>query len=78
MVMATKNYEPKRTGNEESHAGKRAAFKEAKKERSGLAGEINAAFAQAGKYKEEETSYWNKIPDLDGEIKYQGTAKRKK
>ena len=41
----TKNYSPKRTGNEESHAGKRAAFKEAKAERSGLADSINRVLA---------------------------------
>ena len=75
--MPTKNFEPKRIGNSEARPGKREAFKEGKKERSGLASEINNAFTQAGKYKEEETSYWNKIPNLDGEVKHQPLPKRK-
>ena len=75
--MSTKNYEPKRIGNAEARPGKRAEFKDAKAARSGLASEINNAFALSGKYKEADVSYWNKIPDLDGEVKHQPLPKRK-
>jgi len=67
--MATKDYSPKRIGNESSHAGKREAFKAAKAERAPLATHIHDAFAKRGDYAEGDTTYWNKIEDLDGEIK---------
>lgn len=67
--MATKDYSPKRTGNEASHAGKRQAFKAAKEERAPLATYINDAFAKRGEYAEGDTKYWNKLEDLDGEFK---------
>jgi hypothetical protein len=40
----SKNYAPKRMGNEESRPGKREAFREGKMERSNLADSINKAF----------------------------------
>ena len=65
----TKNYAAKRIGNEESHPGKRAAFKEAKAERSNLADSIHNAFALIGDYEDNDANIWNKIPDVDGTIK---------
>jgi hypothetical protein len=51
--MATKDYSPKRTGNEASHAGKREAFKSAKAERAPLANHILNVFEK------------RKVPDND-------------
>ena len=48
-----------------------------KKERSGLASSITDAFALAGKMKEAKVTYYNGIPNLDGEIKHQPLPKRK-
>jgi len=66
--MIKKDTSMKRVGNEEARPGKRAAFKEAKGERSELASSIHNAFAKRGGYAEETVSYWDKIPNVDGEF----------
>lgn len=50
-----KDYSMKRVGNEEARPGKRAAFKDAKKERAGLADSILSVFEK------------RKVPDNDEE-----------
>jgi hypothetical protein len=75
--MATKDTSMKRVGNEEARPGKRAAFKEAKGERSNLADSINSAFAQRGRWEDEADTHWDKLPDVDGEFAPKKFTKKK-
>ena len=55
---------------------KRKAFKAAKAERAPLADHIHAAFDRIGQYEIDEDKYWNKVPDVDGEIKQKKFGKK--
>jgi hypothetical protein len=59
-----KDYSPKRTGNEEAHVGKRAAFKEGKKERSGLADSINRVLSNMKVRDSEDSKLEGKAPNV--------------
>jgi hypothetical protein len=75
--MPTKDTSMKRVGNPESRPGKRAAFKEAKGERSNLADSINNAFAQRGRWEDDADTHWDKLPDVDGEFSPKKFTKKK-
>jgi hypothetical protein len=66
----------KRVGNEEARPGKRAAFKEAKAERSGLADSVLNAFSTRGARDYESTKTQEGEVDREEEV-YKTFKKRK-